>query len=59
MSHFIPEPIHFAEATRLPADTKKNLLKATLKWIKNVINNKTFLIDDPDKGDLVTPCMDV
>ena len=27
--------------------------------MKNRINNQTFLIQDPEKGEPVTPCMDV
>ena len=34
-------------------------MKATLKEIKNLINNQTFLIEDPTDGETVTPCMDV
>ena len=33
-------------------------MSAILKEIKNLINNKTFLIDDPEKGETVTPYMD-
>ena len=58
VSHFIPEPRKFPEVTRLPADVKKSWLKATLKEIKNLIKNQTFLIFDPEKGDSVTPYMD-
>ena len=36
---FIPEPINFAEVTRLPIDVKKAWLKVTLKDIINLINN--------------------
>ena len=28
-----------------------------MKEIKNTINNQTFLIDDPKKGDTLRPCM--
>ena len=58
-SHFILEPRIFLEVTRLPDDTKKDWLKATLKDIKHVINNKKFLMYDSDKGYPVTTCMDV
>ena len=34
-------------------------MKATLKQIKNLINNQTFLIEDTKDGEPVTPCMDV
>ena len=34
-------------------------LKETLGDIKNLINNQNFLVQDPEKGDTVTPCMDV
>ena len=33
--------------------------KATLKEIKNFINNQTFMIEDPNHDEPVTPCMDV
>ena len=45
--------------TRLSDDINKPLLKKTLKDIKNIINNHNFLVQDPDKGDPVTTCMDV
>ena len=38
---------------------RKPWLKATLKDIKNIINNQTFLIEDQNEGEPVTPCMDV
>ena len=59
MSHFIPEPINFVEVTRLAENIRKPWLKATLKEIKNLINNQTFMIEDPKDGEPVTPCMDV
>ena len=43
VSHLIPEPRDFAELTILPADLIKARLKETLKEIKNVTNNNTFL----------------
>ena len=45
--------------TRLLEDIKKPWIKATLKKIKIVINNQTFLYQESEKGDSVTPCMDV
>ena len=59
VSHFIPETRNFAEVTGLSADLKKTWLKATMKEIKNSINNQTFLMDDPDKGDPVTSFMNI
>ena len=59
MSHFIPEPRSFVEINRLPAEVKKDLLKATLKVIKYIINNKIFIIEESRKGETVNPCMDV
>ena len=59
MSHFIPEPRNFAEVTRLAENIRKPWLKATLKEIKNLINNQTFMIEDPKDGEPVTPCTDV
>ena len=38
---------------------KKPWLKATLKEIKNLINNQTFLNEDLQKYEPVNPCMDV
>ena len=40
-------------------DIKKLWLKETQKEIKNLINNQTFLVEGPNKGEPVTPCMDV
>ena len=59
VSHFIPEPRNFAEVKKLSENIKKSWLKATLKEIKNIINNQTFLIEDQNEGEPVTPCMDV
>ena len=59
LSHFIPEPINFAEVTKLSKNIRKPWLKATLKEIKNIINNQTSMIEDPKNGEPVTPCMDV
>ena len=59
VSHLIPEPRNFSEATELSDNIKKPWLKATLKDIKNLINNQTFIIGDPEKYEPVTPCMDV
>ena len=58
VSHFIPEPRNFGEVTKLSENIRKPWLKATLKQIKNLINNQTFLIEDPKEGEPVTPCMD-
>ena len=38
---------------------KKIWLKATQKEIKNPINNQSFLVEDPKKGEPVTPCMGI
>ena len=38
---------------------KKTWSKADKKDIKNLINNQTFLIQKPEKGEPVTPYMDV
>ena len=39
--------------------TKKPWLKETTKEINDLINNKTFLVQEPDKGEPVNTCMDV
>ena len=59
VSHFIPEPRNFAELKKLSENIRKTWLKATLKEINNIIKNQTFLIEDPNEGEPVTPCMDV
>ena len=59
LSHFIPEPRNFAEVTKLSENIRKPWLKATLKEIMNLIKNQTFLIEDQNEGEPVTPCMDV
>ena len=59
MSHFIPEPRNFEEVTILPADVKKAGLKATMKYINNLMNNHIFIMYEPEKGYPATPCMDV
>ena len=40
VSYFILKPRNFAEVNRLSKDISKPWLKATLKEIKNLINNK-------------------
>ena len=57
--HFILEPRNFAEVKTLSENIRKPWLKATLKEINNLINNQTFLIEDQNEGEPVTPCMDV
>ena len=57
--HFIPEPRNFAEVTKLSDNIQKPWLKSNLKEIRNLIKNQNFLIEDPNKGEPVTPCMDV
>ena len=59
VSHFITETRNFAEVTKLAENIRKPWLKATLKEIKNLINNQTFMIEDPKDSEPVTPCMDV
>ena len=59
VSYFIPEHRKFAEVTRLSYDINKRWLKETLKGINNFINNRTFLVQDTDKGEPLTPYMDV
>ena len=44
---------------RLSEEINKPFLKANLKNIENLINIQTFLVKDPDKGETVTPQMDV
>ena len=44
---------------KLSDEMRKTLIKVNLKKIKNLINNQTFLVEDPDKYEPVTPYMDV
>ena len=55
VSHFIQERRNFDEVTKLSENIKKPLIKSTLKEIKNLINNQTFLIEDQNEGEPVTP----
>ena len=59
VSYFIPDPRNFAEVTMLSYEIKKPSLKANTKEIKNLINNQNILFQEPEKGEPVTPCMDV
>ena len=45
--------------TILSDDIKKHLLKETVEEINNIINNKAFLVQYPEKSEPVTPYMDV
>ena len=44
---------------KLSENIKKPWQRATLKEIKNLIKNHTFLIEYQNEGETVTPCMDV
>ena len=57
--YFIPEPRNFVEVTSLSEYIKKSWLKETLKDFNNLIRNQTFLVQDSEKGEPMTPCMDV
>ena len=59
VSHYIPELRNFVEVTKIKDNMKKPWLKESLKEINNLINNQNFLIEYPNKGEPVTPCMDV
>ena len=59
VSNFMPEPRNFDEVKKLSENIRKSWLKATLKEIKNLINNQTFLFEDQKEGEPVTPRMDV
>ena len=50
VSYFIPEPRNFFEVTKLSENINKPWIKATLKYIKNLINNQTLLIEDQNEG---------
>ena len=45
--HSIPESRKISEVTKLSDDIKKPWLKETMKEINHLINNQTFLVEDP------------
>ena len=47
VSYLIPDPRNVSKVTRLSDNVKKPWLKATKKEIKNIINNQTFLVQEP------------
>ena len=51
--------MNFVEVTRLSENIRKPWLKANLNEINNLIKNQTFLVDETEKYEPVTPCMDV
>ena len=59
VSYFIPDPRNFSEVNRLSDDINKPWLKENLKEIKEIINNQNLLFQEPEKGEPVTPHMDV
>ena len=59
VSDFIRGPRNFAEVKKLSENIRKPWLKATIKELNNLINNQTFMIEEPKDGEPVTPCMDV
>ena len=59
VSYFIPEPRNYSEVIRLSEDINKSWLKETLKEINDLTNNQTFFVQDPEKGDPLTLCMNV
>ena len=59
VSHSIQEPRNFSEVTKFLEYIKKPWLKATLKKIRNLINNQAFIVEDPEKNEPVTTCMDI
>ena len=56
VSHLIPEPRNF---DGFSDDINKLWIKATIKEIKNLTNNKNFLVKDPERDEPVTICVDV
>ena len=54
-SDFTPKPRNFAELIRLSEDIKKPLQQESLKEVKKLINNQNLLVQESEKGDLMTP----
>ena len=59
VSYFILDPRNVLIVTRLSDDTNNPWIKETLKEIIDIFNNQTFLVQHPENGDPLTPCMDV
>ena len=59
VSHFITEPRKFAEVINVSGDMKKPWLNVNIKDIKNRINYQTDLVEEPEKGEPITPCIDL
>ena len=59
VSYFNPELRNFDEVNRPSDGMKKPWTKATLEDIKNLIHNQTFIVQETDNSEPVTPCMDV
>ena len=57
--HFIPKPRNFAEVTKFSEDIYKPWLKATQKQVKDLINDQTSIVQEPQKYESVTPCMGI
>ena len=45
--------------TKLSEDINKPRIEETLNYIDNLTNNQNILLQEQDKGEPVTPCMDV
>ena len=45
--------------TRLSDNINEPWIKANQREIKHIISNHIFLVQEPVKGEPVTPCMDV
>ena len=58
VSHFIPEHRYVSEVKKQSDNKNKPCLKKSMKEIKNIINNHTFLIQYLDNDEPVTPCRD-
>ena len=59
VSYFNPEPKTFVEVNRLSDEINKPWLKSNLKEIPILIKNQTLIFKYPEKGEPVTPIMDV
>jgi len=57
VSAFRPEPKNLNEMLRLPADIREHWLKADRVELKNLIDNQTFYLASPRKGEIVYPTL--
>ena len=59
VSHFIQHPKHFDEVTILSYAINKPRIKSNSQGDQNITKIQTLIVQDSEKREPVTPCMDV